>query len=92
MSEHALAASCCSPAPLQGVADGRPASACGIVTLRQQPETARGVVFLSLEDETGTVQVLVWQRRGEMCRLIAGRLEYLTALLGRLATGSRDFR
>ena len=104
-----------SAAQLQGVPDGCTASACGIVTLRQQPETARGVVFVSLEDETGSVQVIVWrkvrdaqrqallgarllavhgvwQRRGEVCSLIAGRLEDLTGLLGRLATRGRDFR
>ncbi len=34
---------------------------CGIVTLRQQPETAKGTVFVSLEDEQGTVQVIVWK-------------------------------
>jgi error-prone DNA polymerase len=32
-----------------------------------------------------------WQREGEVCNLIAGRLEDLTPLLGRLATDSRDF-
>jgi error-prone DNA polymerase len=36
------------------------ARACGIVTVRQRPSTANGVVFLSLEDETGTVSVIVW--------------------------------
>jgi error-prone DNA polymerase len=40
--------------------DGEPVYYCGIVTLRQQPETAKGVVFVSLEDETGNVQVIVW--------------------------------
>ncbi len=36
------------------------ARGCGIVTVRQRPSTANGVVFLSLEDETGTVSVIVW--------------------------------
>ena len=36
------------------------AQACGIVTVRRQPETAKGVMFVSLEDETGSVQVIVW--------------------------------
>ena len=40
---------------------GRLVRACGIVTLRQQPETAKGVIFVSLEDEHGTVQVIVWR-------------------------------
>lgn len=46
---------------------------CGIVTLRQQPETAKGVTFLSLEDETGVVQAIVWKsvrerQRNELLR------------------------
>ena len=70
---------------------------------------------MSLEDETGTVQVIVWpklrerqgkellrsrllavhgtwQRQGQACSLIAGRLEDLTSMLGALETASRDFR
>ena len=39
----------------------RLARACGIVTVRQQPDTAAGVVFVTLEDETGTVNVIVWK-------------------------------
>jgi error-prone DNA polymerase len=35
--------------------------ACGIVTMRQQPETAKGVIFVTLEDETGCVNVIVWR-------------------------------
>ena len=34
---------------------------CGIVTLRQQPQTAAGVVFVTLEDESGSVNVIVWK-------------------------------
>ena len=102
-------------AELQEAPNGRLVRYCGIVTLRQQPETANGTVFISLEDETGVVQVIcwkslrerqrsvmlksrllavygTWQREGEVKNLIAGRLEDLTPLLGRLATGSRDFR
>ena len=33
----------------------------GIVTLRQKPATANGVVFLSLEDETGTINIICWK-------------------------------
>jgi error-prone DNA polymerase len=40
--------------------DRRLARACGIVTMRQQPQTAKGTIFLSLEDETGSVNVIVW--------------------------------
>ncbi len=40
--------------------NGRLARASGIVTHRQRPETAKGVVFVTLEDETGSVNVIVW--------------------------------
>jgi error-prone DNA polymerase len=39
---------------------GQLARACGLVTHRQQPGTAKGVVFVTLEDETGVVNVIVW--------------------------------
>ena len=48
-------------AVLRGYPGGRPARASGLVTHRQRPETARGVVFVTLEDETGHVNVIVWQ-------------------------------
>ena len=40
--------------------NGRPARGCGIVTVRQRPGTAKGVMFMTLEDETGSVNVIVW--------------------------------
>lgn len=42
-------------AQLMETDDGEAVYYCGTVTLRQWPETAKGVVFVSLEDETGTV-------------------------------------
>ncbi len=47
-------------AVLRGFPSGRLARASGIVTHRQRPETAKGVVFVTLEDETGAVNVIVW--------------------------------
>jgi error-prone DNA polymerase len=44
----------------------------GVVTHRQQPETAHGVVFLNLEDETGLVNIIctadVWKRFRKIAR------------------------
>lgn len=56
--------------------NGRLARACGIVTVRQQPGTASGVVFVTLEDETGTVNVIVWAALKERQRreLVHARL------------------
>jgi error-prone DNA polymerase len=45
---------------LDALVDGQAARACGIVTMRQRPGTAKGTLFISLEDETGTVNVIVW--------------------------------
>jgi error-prone DNA polymerase len=39
---------------------GAPARTAGLVTVRQRPGTASGVTFVTLEDETGTVNVVVW--------------------------------
>ncbi|HEU4853131.1 MAG TPA: error-prone DNA polymerase [Telluria sp.] len=41
---------------------GQLARACGIVTVRQRPGTAKGVLFLTLEDETGNINVIVWPK------------------------------
>ena len=53
---------------LNALPDGEDVSACGIVTLRQQPGTAKGVVFITLEDETGTLNVIVWKSLRESLR------------------------
>jgi error-prone DNA polymerase len=45
----------------------------GIVTHRQQPDTAKGVVFVNLEDETGLLNVIctaqVWRRYRKIARM-----------------------
>ena len=52
---------------------GRLVRACGIVTMRQQPQTAKGVVFVTLEDETGSVNVIVWKAVKEQFREVIYR-------------------
>ena len=47
-------------AVLRTYPSGRLARASGLVTHRQRPETAKGVIFVTLEDETGAVNVIVW--------------------------------
>jgi len=48
--------------------NGRLARASGLVTHRQRPETAKGTVFVTLEDETGAVNVIVWPKVAETQR------------------------
>ena len=48
----------------------------GLVILRQRPGTAKGVIFVTLEDETGVVNIIVWRNIYERFRraVIAGRM------------------
>ncbi len=46
---------------LQDFRNGRKVSVGGLVLIRQRPGTAKGVVFLTLEDETGVANAVVWK-------------------------------
>ena len=50
--------------------DRQKVRASGIVTHRQRPATAKGVVFATLEDETGTVNIIVWPAVAEAQRTV----------------------
>jgi error-prone DNA polymerase len=63
---------------------GRYVSVAGLVLVRQRPGTAKGVVFLTMEDETGIINIIVWPKVFEANRrvvmsaqflLVRGRLE-----------------
>ena len=47
-------------ATLNTYKNGQLARGCGLVTVRQRPGTAKGVIFMTLEDETGNVNVIIW--------------------------------
>jgi error-prone DNA polymerase len=53
---------------LHALPHGSRARACGLVTMRQRPMTASGTVFLTLEDETGCVNAVIWARLFEKQR------------------------
>ncbi|MEO7128457.1 MAG: OB-fold nucleic acid binding domain-containing protein, partial [Rhodoferax sp.] len=61
---------------LHDLPGGRQVAACGLVTVRQQPQTAKGTIFVTLEDETGPVNVIVWKHVRERQReaLLRSRL------------------
>lgn len=71
-------------ADLKQLRDRRRVTVAGVVTHRQRPETARGVTFVNVEDETGLVNVIcppaVWARHRPVARaasalVVHGRLE-----------------
>ncbi|MFT5159918.1 MAG: single-strand DNA-binding protein [Paracoccaceae bacterium] len=57
----------------------------GLVLVRQRPGTAKGVMFLTLEDETGISNIVVWEKTYEKYRraVISGRLLRVTGNLQR---------
>jgi len=86
---------------LQAAQPGSAVAIGGLVTHRQQPGTARGVVFLSLEDETGMANVIcppqVWERYRKIgidasALLVFGRVESLDGAVSLLATSLRRLK
>ena len=61
---------CRSSQELMAVEHGRPVSVAGLVTGRQRPGTASGVTFVTLEDEFGNVNVVVWRDLAERQRQV----------------------
>lgn len=64
--------------------NGQPVKVCGLVTVRQRPGTAKGVLFITIEDETGFANLVVWSKTFEAYRrvilqsrllLVEGRLQ-----------------
>jgi error-prone DNA polymerase len=65
-------------AELRNLPHGRIARVTGLVTGRQRPGTASGVTFVTLEDETGMVNVIVWRDLAERQRKELLRSNLLT--------------
>jgi len=66
---------CQTSAEVNAARAGARLTVAGLVTCRQRPATAKNVTFVTLEDETGTVNVVVWARIFERFRraVVAGR-------------------
>lgn len=72
-------------AQLRAQPHGRLVRAAGLVIGRQRPDTASGVIFLTLEDESGMVNVVVWRAVAEAQRrvLLGARLMAVHGVLER---------
>ena len=62
---------------LPEIKDGRRVAVAGIVLIRQRPGTAKGVVFITLEDETGVANAVVWKDRFEADRNVMMTASFL---------------
>ncbi len=72
-------------ARLDEPASGARVVVAGLVLVRQRPGTAKGVIFITLEDETGVANVIVWRALYERYRraVIGGRLLRVTGRVQR---------
>jgi error-prone DNA polymerase len=68
---------------LPGIRAGERVTVAGLVLVRQRPGTAKGVIFMTLEDETGIANTIVWARAFEKFRpvVIGARLVAVTGPL-----------
>jgi len=68
---------------LRGIHSGRYARISGLVTCRQRPGSANGVVFMTIEDESAVANVIVWPKVFERLRPIVLGARYV-AVAGRV--------
>ncbi len=73
-------------AALSETAAGQRITVCGLVLVRQRPGTAKGVIFATLEDETGIANIVIWPPVFERCR----RQILAAKLLGARGTVQRE--
>jgi len=76
---------CTQAEQLKGLKPGLPVQVAGLVTGRQRPGSASGVTFVTLEDETGNVNVVVWLETARRQRkpLLTARLLHVKGVLER---------
>ena len=68
---------------INGMRDGQRVRYAGIVICRQRPGTAGGVTFMTLEDETGFVNLVLWKQVFERYAVVA-KTESFLGVTGKL--------
>jgi DNA polymerase III alpha subunit len=72
---------------LADIANGRRVTVSGLVLVRQRPGTAKGVIFMTIEDETGIANIIVWPKTFEKFRAVVLGAR-LVAVTGRVQSES----
>ncbi len=70
LREKFRAANVCCCADLAALKDGASVAIAGVILVRQRPGSAKGVVFMTIEDETGVANAVVWPKTLERFRKI----------------------
>ncbi len=85
LREKGVFTTCKRSIDLTQISHQRFVQVAGIVTGRQRPGTASGVIFLTLEDETGNINVVIWRDRQQQFReaLLKSRLLLVKGVLER---------
>jgi len=73
-------------AGLSRFGDGEEVSYVGLIICRQMPDNAAGVLFVTMEDETGFVNLIVWPKAFERYRSIILNVSFL-GVTGKIQTG-----
>ena len=68
MREELRAKGMVTAADLKTLANGRCVKIAGLVLFRQRPGTAKGTIFITMEDETGAANLIVWSKVAETYR------------------------
>lgn len=77
----------CRSVDLLNVRNGRKVTIAGLVLVRQRPGSAKGVIFMTLEDETGVANAIVWPKVFEKYRPVVMGAR-LVKIFGRLQSQS----
>ena len=77
---------------LEETADKTTVKICGMVLIRQQPGTASGVIFMTIEDETGIANIVIWPSIFERYRqvVLGSRLVGVFGRVQRADTGQSE--
>ena len=89
LRSHKVLKNCVSAEGLKEINDGRFIRLCGVVSCRQRPGSASGVMFVTLEDETGNSNIIVWPAVQERCQkaLLQGRILMIKGSVQKAAAG-----
>jgi len=77
LREDLAAAGIATAASLRDLPHGRVVRVAGIVTARQRPQSAGGVMFVTLEDETGHMNLIAWEKVWSRARRVASNARLL---------------
>ena len=83
LRDQGVLGDCVAAEQLAGITSGTELYVTGVVVNRQRPKTSAGVTFLTLEDETGSINIIVWLQNAlrQMEELVKARILKIYGLM-----------